>query len=368
MRSVLHIINGEYYSGAERVQDLLSINLAQYGYDVSFACLKLKSFKDNCQTDKNKINDFSMGSRIDIWKINKLSDYIKNNDIKIIHTHTPRTSLIGFPASLQTGIPIVHHVHSPTIRDSEKIINNYINTKIENYVIRRVSKVIVVSQSLRQYVSKIKKNMDNVVVVHNGVPTADIENFTKVDTIGNINIGTAALFRPRKGLEVLLSALHVIKQKGITYTFHAIGEFINDDYRRDIEELIRIKGLQENIVLHGFVSDVYTKLSKLDIFVLPSLYGEGLPMVILEAMANGIPVVSANVEGVIEAIPTERFGLLVEPGNIEELTAAITYLIENGQHRESIARAAYERQINHLSVKSMTQSVANIYQELLCNE
>ncbi|MEW8340769.1 MAG: glycosyltransferase family 4 protein [Candidatus Thiodiazotropha taylori] len=363
MIKVLHIINGEYYSGAERVQDLLSLNLERYGYEVLFACLKLDKFIDYCKTDKSKVFDFTMKNKYDFFRVKEISQFVTRRNIQIIHTHTPRSSVIGYPVSVLQKLPLVHHVHSPTIRDTEKIITNIINTKVENYVIDKATKVITVSNSLVNYLSSYKKDMSNVSVIHNGVPSAP-NNTYSISKNKKLNIGSVALFRERKGLEILLSALKIIKSRGYEFLFHALGSFVSEEYKIKIKAVIQELGLEHNVVLHGFVKDIYIQLKDLDIFVLPSLYGEGLPMVVLEAMATGVPVVASNVEGVVEAIPDSTYGLLVEPNNAELLAESIIELLENSSMRNAISVAAYNRQISELSDSSMAYSVAELYKDL----
>ena len=69
------------------------------------------------------------------------------------------------------------------------------------------------------------------------------------------------------------------------------------------------------------------ELAKINLFVLPSLFGEGLPMVVLEAMAAGLPVVASRVEGVPEAVVHRETGLLVEAGSVSQLAGSIEEII-----------------------------------------
>ena len=81
----------------------------------------------------------------------------------------------------------------------------------------------------------------------------------------------------------------------------------------------------------GFTRDVTAELLKMDLLVLPSLFGKGLPMVVLKAMAAGVPVVAPRVAGTAEAVPHGRDGLVVEPGDAGQLAAAIAELVEGRQ-------------------------------------
>ena len=99
--------------------------------------------------------------------------------------------------------------------------------------------------------------------------------------------------------------------------------------------------------------------------ILPSLFGEGLPMVVLEAMAAGLPVIASNVEGVPEAIRDDREGLLVEPGLPQSLAGAIEDLTSGKLHYAAMSRAAQARHAECFSAEIMAQRVAEVYDDVL---
>ena len=99
----------------------------------------------------------------------------------------------------------------------------------------------------------------------------------------------------------------------------------------------------------------------MDLFVLPSLYGEGLPMVVLESMANAVPVVASDVEGITEAVRDGVDGLIVEPGNADDLATKLRTLIGDTKRWESMSQSAFARQREELSDVSMARGVATVY-------
>ncbi|MFT5301850.1 MAG: glycosyltransferase involved in cell wall biosynthesis, partial [Mariniblastus sp.] len=99
--------------------------------------------------------------------------------------------------------------------------------------------------------------------------------------------------------------------------------------------------------------------------VLPSLYGEGLPMVVLEAMANGVPVVASRVEGIPEAVRDGIDGLIFEPSNPTDLAGKLERLVGDLDRWKSMSESSLARQRNELSDLSMAHGVATIYDGLL---
>ncbi len=90
-----------------------------------------------------------------------------------------------------------------------------------------------------------------------------------------------ALFRPRKGLEILIEALAHLVSQGKQIRLHAIGEFETPEYEAEIMSLVHLHEVERYIEWVGFVDDITVEFSCMDLFILPSLYGEGLPMVVL---------------------------------------------------------------------------------------
>ena len=103
----------------------------------------------------------------------------------------------------------------------------------------------------------------------------------------------------------------------------------------------------------------------MDAFVLPSLYGEGLPMVVLESMACGVPVVASRVEGIPEAIRDGVDGLIFDPGSESDLADKLGSLISTPAKWPEMRANALQRQREHLSDISMASKTAKIYDEVL---
>ena len=103
----------------------------------------------------------------------------------------------------------------------------------------------------------------------------------------------------------------------------------------------------------------------MDLFVLPSLFGEGLPMVLLEAMSAGVPIVASRVEGVPEAVTDGREGLLVSPGDPRGLAQAIRRFISGEADWQAIAERARRRHAEQFSDSRMAAGVAEVYRHVL---
>jgi glycosyltransferase involved in cell wall biosynthesis len=362
--SVLHIINGEFHSGAERVQDILALKLPEFGYKVSFACLKPNLFPNNRISVQSPLYNFPMKTKYDISIGVPIYKLIKKNNFRIIHTHTPRSAMIGRFVSIVAGVPMLHHIHSPTSIDTESWMRNKVNAFVENQSISRSRQLIVVSESLKDRFIEQGNKPERIVVAPNGVPTPALFSERPRPT-DKWTIGVVALFRHRKGLEVLLESLLMLDKSNYNFCLRVIGPFETKEYENNIRDRISTFGLQDKIHLIGFTNNVDAELVKLDIFVLPSIFGEGMPMVILEAMSHGLPIVCTKVEGIPEVVRDGREGLLVPPGDPKSLANAIKKIMDGTVSWKKMRTNAYQRQVQNYSDISMARRVARVYDQVL---
>ena len=360
---VLHLINGEHFSGAERVQDLLATALPEFGYEVGFVCLKPKKFPE-VRTSETQLFNLDMKSKFDFGCFKRVVQLARENDYQILHAHTPRTLMVGSMAAKTLGCPLVYHVHSPVGRDSCRGFVNRLNTWMEKFSLRRVDRMICVSNSLCGYMKELGHKSEKLRVVSNGVAPMESAQ-PRTASKGVWTIGTMALFRPRKGTEVLLDALKILKDKGTEVNLRAVGPFQTPEYEAEVLGQVERLQIGDMIEWTGFQTDVNQQLDLMDLFVLPSLYGEGLPMVVLEAMANAVPVVAANVEGIPEAVRDGVDGLIFDPGNAQDLADKLAALIGDDERLTQMSHSSLQRQREKLSDTAMAQGVSEVYDELV---
>ncbi len=372
---VLHVINGEHYAGAERVQDLLAAELPCLGFEVGLACLKPDRFPKLRHTTDAPLYELPMRHRFDLRVVWRLVQIVRSEGYELLHSHTPRSAMVASAVSIIARVPLVHHVHSPTARDSTRQWRGRINAWVERLSLRRASALIAVSNSLKEHVRRRGFADELISVVPNGVPgqkrgqvpflRSTLQAAAEKGTCPLFCLGTVALFRPRKGIEVLLQALGVLRGQGIVVRLRAVGGFETAEYEREVKSLAARLGLHNSIEWTGFTRDVDTELARMDLFVLPSLFGEGLPMVVLEAMAAGVPVVATRVEGTPEAIRDGRDGLIVEPDDPQDLAAAIARIISGQVDWHALRTNARRRHGERFSEKAMAAGVAEVYRRVL---
>ncbi|SMP77055.1 Glycosyltransferase involved in cell wall bisynthesis [Neorhodopirellula lusitana] len=377
---VLHVVNGEHFSGAERVQSHLGRCLPEHNVTADFACVKPGRFAEMLeQRDKDNASDIHgtgeaywgechrvpMRGRADLFAVKRLADVVHDGGYEVMHAHTPRTAMLAALVSRKTGVPWIYHVHSPAARDCERMLSNRINAWIERKSLSNCSHLICVSNSLREDLIRQGFAPDKITVVHNGVPAIRPAREVRPEVGGRWTIGMIALMRNRKGLEVVLDALSEVHHRGLDVVLRCIGPFETEAYRQKIDDQIEELQIGDQIEWVGFTDDVPAELARLDAMVLPSLFGEGLPMVVLEAMAAAVPVIATRVEGTPEAITHGVEGLLAEPRDAMSLADQIEALVTGVHDWNTMAEAAADRHGACFSDHAMAKQTADVYRRVV---
>jgi len=211
------------------------------------------------------------------------------------------------------------------------------NPIVGKSVLKLVNKIIVLDPLAKNHFSKIVGEEDKIEVIPNGIIFDKFSNSSSGDFKQKYNIeGRVVLFvgllQQRKGVQHLLKAASQILKKVPDTVIVIVGK---GEYRKHLVKLSNDLGIEDKVKFFGFLSDqeLLEVYSMVDILVLPSAF-EGLPTVILEAMASGKPVVATNVGGIPSVVKDGITGFLVEYGNIEQLAEAIKTILTD----ENLAR------------------------------
>lgn len=252
--------------------------------------------------------------------------------------------------------PVLLHAHGAEFHITYSRLPQWAKQLLSN-IFRRCSGLIVLSNTWKDYyVLNLGLNPQQVFVLPN--PTELPVQIPQRLNSHKVTLLFCGRVGQRKGTFDLIRAFANLsdEQKNCTELIIA-GDGEIEQGRKLAENL----NLGEYITFLGWVNSEQRDelLAKADVFILPS-YNEGLPLAILEAMGWGLPVISTPVGGIPELVVPNQNGLLVNPGDIEQLSAAIQMLIENESLRRSLGVVA-RKTVEPFDVKNYTTQLANIY-------
>jgi glycosyltransferase involved in cell wall biosynthesis len=257
---------------------------------------------------------------------------VKSSDLIHVHGHPYLSSLIAAKIAKKYSKPLVLTQHNTFIEYNNfwDKIEKLNDLAIGREVLKEAEKIIVVSNATKNYVLSLGADSEKIRVLHNGVDVNRFRPLTGVKDEMRKKLGiskdssvvlTVRRLVYKNGIDTLIESAKIAVKKNPRLFFLVVGK--GPDFGK-VKEKIEQLGMQENFRLMGFISDEDLPLyyNVADFFVLPSKSGEGLPLVALEAMACGVPVIATNVGGISE-IMKEGSGKLVLPNSPDSLAEAI---------------------------------------------
>jgi len=281
----------------------------------------------------------------------QMSQIVKEQNIDVIHALNDHSTNVATAALISKvlGRPFVYTLQGITTRIGHFLVDSTVSLydlTVERWIAGEARKVILLAKGLTSAaVNRLKIEPSKIAVVPSGVDYSRFnpelpsvkEKASKLKDELNLNneiiIGYVGRLFPAKGLTYLFSALKKIQDKHSNVVLLVIGDGAQRD---DLEAMA--KDLKIKTIFAGFQRDTVPFYLLMDIFVLPSLF-EGLPNVVLEAMAMKKAIIATNVGGNPELIEDGQNGFLVPPRNVESLANDINTLILDANLREKMGCA-----------------------------
>lgn len=306
----------------------------------------------------------------------KLIILFKKGHYDIVHTHTTKPGILGRIAAQIAGVPIIIHglhVNALEVSDS-KFINTvkiFLEKKISKFTDAYISVSEIVSQKYLEYgIGKKAKYF----TVRSGMELnkflnarEDMDIRQKCQELGinskDFIIGNVGRLAASKGHQFLFQAIKKILEirKNQPVKLLVIGE------GKDKEKLIKyakVLNLEKNVIFTGYREDVEKLMALMDIFVLTSLR-EGLPRVLVQAAAVGMPSIAFNIDGISEIIKDNYNGFLINPRDVEQLTNRIIKYMDNKELILFHGQKGREFVKGKWSIEDMVKRTNQIYSYLI---
>ena len=281
----------------------------------------------------------------------------REHGVDIWHAHDYKTDLIGLLLQPLLGFSLVSTLHGW----SEDTRRTRLYFALDRRVIRRYEQVIAVSSELHAEARRLGVPSERLSLIENGVDTEEYRfSGGPRSSAGTLHIGAAGRLTPEKGFLELIAAVEALLEEGHDIRLSIAGD---GPQRGALEERIRASRHSARLALVGFIDDMRTFYAELHLFCLSSLR-EGLPNVVLEAMAMSLPVVATTAGGLSTFLRDGDDALLCAPGSPAALADALRTAIASPELRLRLGQAARARVERDCSFALRMQRVFAVYDRL----
>jgi glycosyltransferase involved in cell wall biosynthesis len=347
--------------GAERVMVTIANGFAAQGYKVDLVLADMVGpYLKEVSPDVGIVN---LESKRVVFSLLGLIKYLKREKPQVLYSALRHANVIAVLACrlarVETRLIISERNALPDFKSDG--LGAYILKLLMTYTYPLADRVVAVSFGVADdLVSKLNLPRNMIKVIYNPVSVdhilAQIESPTSYEwpSIKSYRIIAAGRLTPQKGFVDLLRAFALFRKNHLA-SLMILGE---GEQRRELEVEAELLGISKDVYLPGFIENPFPLIAKANLFILAS-YWEGLPNVLIQAMACGIPVVSTNCPfGPGEILEGGKWGILVSPGDINGLTHAMETTLDAPMRPNVFARAI---QFNSpKAIKSYMDLISNL--------
>lgn len=377
---VIHITNTDFFVRFLLFSRLLS--LKEEGYDIYVICSGGRWIPEIIKTGI-KVKIIKTSRRInpvaDLISLIRMIWYLQREKFDIVHTHNPKTGLLGQIAAKIVRTPIIintvhgfyfHDNMNPWVRKFyifwEKIAalcSDLIFSENSEDIQIALNEKICAKKKIRYLGSGVDLSYFDPKLVKSEQIREKKREIGLESGKDNI-VGIVGRLVYEKGYLEFFRAAKIIKQKISNVKFLVIGPMEKE--KKDAVDLNIVKelGIQNDVLYLGIIKDIPEVYSIMDVVVLPS-YREGFPRTLMEASAMGKPMVATNIRGCREVIENGKTGILVPLKNQEELASGILELLRNKKKAKEMGLAARRCAEEHFNEEEVMRRLKSEYRKLI---
>lgn len=350
-------------------------HLRSHGHEVSLAC-HFERFREPLAEDCDRLFPVSIPRRIrplqDLRALWQLIRLIRAYRPDLVHTHTSKAGFLGRLAAWICGVPLVlHTIHELPQNAARHPLVKRLYCWLERLAAHWCHHLITVSQvNERQILAEGICAGSKLSFIREGlelqryVPRLSAQELRRQWGLpsGARVLGMAARLEPAKGHRDLLEAFRRLAQDRRDLHLVLMG---SGHLEEELKQRVESMGLERQVHFLGWVEDLVSCIAALDIFVLSSHY-EGLGIVLLEALALGVPTISTRVGGTQDVLVHEVYGLFAEPHDPRGLAEQVERFLADPGWARSLAKAGQEYVRREFRAEVADERMLQLYEQLWC--
>ncbi|WP_395344615.1 glycosyltransferase [Ningiella sp. W23] len=364
MIKVCHLTYDMRIGGAEMVIKNIIEGSDNAEFDMSLFCLEtpLGPWGIALKQDGLTVGEYSRQPGFDLQAIKMIRQFVKQNEIDVLHCHQYTPWFYGTIACLGLHTKIIFTEHGRFYPDIRSPKRRFINPILRFFT----AKITAISKATANALQEFEYiPLPYTQVIYNGISEqnpelkCNIRNSLNIDS-DTLILGTIARFDPIKNHLMMLEGLHLALQTGVKAHFLLVGD---GEHRQTIEQKIEALNLDGHVTMTGYISAPFDYLHAMDVFLLTS-FSEGTSMTLLEAMRDAKPCIVTDVGGNPEVIEHDYNGIVIPSGDSKKLANAIGKLAVNEDIREGMGKKAIQLFRKKFSASQMNIAFGEIYRAL----
>ncbi|CAM4081673.1 glycosyltransferase family 4 protein [Zobellia nedashkovskayae] len=321
---------------------------------------------------ENTCSVYRLSFRSSFLKARKeFNDIVTKEEPDIIHLQGVVPGVLLYRSSYRNFFVVTQHAILSEERllqvTSKRKILFKIKEKVEDYYLNKIKNIIFISEYNKGIYFKKNGDSDDVnsELIVNPVNEIFYQNTAVLESQVPNEMYFVGEIKKRKGLHILIQALHLLDKKGIDSKLHVIGGYKEMEYKKEIDDLISSLNISEKVIFGGWKnqSEVLSYAQNIPVFVLPS-FQETLPLSIAEAMTQGKIVVATDICGIPEMIKNHESGYLFPKGDSEKLAEVLAHIFQNPDKQKVVsdnAKLASKR----FQPETVIERTINFYERIL---
>lgn len=363
---VLHLIKGLGRGGAETLlaQGLRFADRERFTYGFGYFLPEKDALVASLAAEGADVTCFgARGSAAVLMSARRVAAHARRWRADVLHCHLPLAGVAGRVGGRLAGVPVVYTEHNAMEQ------YHALTRRLNVWSWRWQDRVVAVSREVAASARAHAGSMVEIEIAPNGV---DEEHFRRDASEraearrrlgfpeGAVVIGTVAVFRAQKRLDVWLRAAQLLHERHPDARFLVVGD---GPLHEQVHAAVAALGLSDVVVLPGLSTDVRPLMAAMDVYMMSSDM-EGLPVALLEAMAMELPAVVTAVGGIPEVVRPARSGVLVSPGSPEALADAADGLVRDASLRRILGAGARSIVVRDFSIRRLTAQLERVYVEV----